>query len=301
MKDKKYVLRSMLFVPGHNRRLLEKAVSFNADALVFDLEDSCQPESNKEIGRKLIAEIVKSGIYKKHQIFVRINERVSGFLLKDVYPLMINGIDGFLYPKSRSGEDIYFFDKLLETIEYEKGFEIGKFKIFPVIETAAAVMNAREICAASDRIVALGFGSEDFISDLEGIRDPEGKSIYTPRAIIALAAKGAGVLSIDTPHVDVHNLESLEKHVKEARTLGFDGMQILHPKEIDIVHKYYSYSDEEYAEALEIIRLYEEAKTEGRGVAVMDGKFIAPPIVARADNVIRRTKLIQEFIKWRKE
>ena len=65
------------------------------------------------------------------------------------------------------GGDVYFFDKLLETVEYEKGIKKGKFKIIPLIETAAAVLNAQEICQASDRVIAIAYGCEDFISDLD--------------------------------------------------------------------------------------------------------------------------------------
>jgi citrate lyase subunit beta/citryl-CoA lyase len=67
-------------------------------------------------------------------------------------------VDGFMYPKAKRGEDIYFFDKLLETIEFEKGYEIGTFKIIPLIETASAVMNVQEICSASKRVVAIAYG-----------------------------------------------------------------------------------------------------------------------------------------------
>ena len=114
------IMRSLMFVPGHNEKLLTSAAKSEADVLLLDLEDSVQPEANKAIARRTIAEWVSSGRLKNYYIFPRVNDRESGHLLKDVQALTIEGIHGFMYPKSRTGEDVYFFDKLLETIEYEK-------------------------------------------------------------------------------------------------------------------------------------------------------------------------------------
>ncbi|GAI87477.1 unnamed protein product [marine sediment metagenome] len=233
-KNSKYVLRTMMFVPGHNERLLLSASRSKADALILDLEDSVLPVPNKQIARKIILEKVNIGLFKNFYLFPRINDRESGFLLKDVHALTVPGIDGFVYPKACRGEDIYFFDKLLETIEYEKGFPIGTFKIVPLIETSAAVLNAQEICLSSNRVIAIAFGCEDFVADLEGVHDSEGKSLFTARAMIALAARATGVIPIDTVHINVHDLKDLEENVKLARILGFEGMLILHPKEIEI-------------------------------------------------------------------
>ena len=68
---------------------------------------------------------------------------------------MIPGVDGFMYPKSEVGNDIYFFDKLLETLEFKKGIPVGTFKIIPLIETGGAVLNVQDICKASSRVVAM--------------------------------------------------------------------------------------------------------------------------------------------------
>ncbi len=211
------IMRSLMFVPGHNEKLLNSASRSAADVLLLDLEDSVQPESNKAIARQKIAEWVSSGKLNNYYIFPRVNDRESGHLLKDVHALTISGVTGFMYPKAKKGEDIYFFDKLLETIEYEKKIPIGTYKIIPLIEMSAAVLNAQEICQASKRVVAIAFGCEDFISDLEGIHDHAGDSIYVPRAMIALAARANGVIPIDTVHINVHDLEDLEKNLVLAK------------------------------------------------------------------------------------
>ena len=207
----KYLMRSLMFVPGHNKRLMTSAVRSEADVLLLDIEDSVQPAANKQVARDLIKKMLNNGDFSHRLIFPRVNDRESGHLLRDVLQLTLPGITGFMYPKSQNGKDVYFFDKLLETIEYEKGVPTGTYKIIPLIETAGAVLNVQEICQASKRVVAIAFGCEDFVSDLCGVHDIEGISIQSPRALIAMAARANGVIPIDTVHIKVHDLEDLDK------------------------------------------------------------------------------------------
>lgn len=287
-----FLMRSLMFLPAHNDRLMNSAVRSNADVLLLDIEDSVQPQCNKQIARDNIIKYIRSGVFDGRVIFPRINDRESGELLRDVYQLTIEGITGFMYPKARCGQDIYFIGKLLETIEYEKGFPIGTFKLIPLIETAGAVMNIQEICTACpDRVVAVAFGCEDFVTDLGGKHDAEGQSIFTPRAMIAMGAKACGVTPIDTVHIKVHDLEDLERNLQISKKLGFEGMLILNPKELPLCHKYFSPSEEEVAWATEMLELADEAVREGKGVAVKDNKFIGPPMVKMAKDIIEKHTL----------
>ncbi len=289
-------MRSLMFVPGHNERLLESASRSVADVLLLDIEDSVQPVANKQIARDTIQKWVLKGAFMNHLVFPRINDRESGQLLKDVHQLTIEGVHGFMYPKSKKGEDIYFIDKLLETLEYEKGFPVGTFKIIPLIETTAAVLNAQEICSASDRVIAIAYGCEDFIADLGGIHDHEGQSLYIPRAMIAMAAKANNVIPIDTVHINVSDLEDLEKNLNLAKILGFEGMLVLNPKELPLVHKYFTPSEEEIREAEEMLMLFDEAQKEGKGVAVKDGKFIGPPMVVMAKKTLEKARYFSKSV-----
>jgi citrate lyase subunit beta/citryl-CoA lyase len=290
---KKYLLRSLMFVPSHNEKLMKSASKSGADVLLLDIEDSVQPLENKQIARDLVKKFINNGLLKDKIIFPRVNDRESGELLKDIIQLTIEGVHGFMYPKAQLGEDIYFFDKLLETIEYEKGIKIGTFKIIPLIETASAVLNVQDICKASKRVIAIAYGSEDFITDLEGIHDNNHSSLFTPRAIIAMGARATGVVPIDTVHIRVHDLEDLEENLKVSKNLGFEGMLVLHPKEIDLVHKYYSPSNQEIEEAKLMIKLAEEAIENGQGVAIKNGKFIGPPMIKAAKKILLKQNLIE--------
>ena len=286
-----YLMRSLMFVPAHNYKLLDSSVKRDADVLLLDIEDSV-PSTEKQQARDNIKEFVKRNDLKSKMIFPRVNDRESGELLKDAYQLTIDGVHGFMYPKATKGEDIYFFGKLLETIEYEKGFPIGTFKIIPLIQTAAAVMNIQEICKACSRVIAVAFGCEDYVTDLKGKHDGAGQSIFFARNIISNGARACGVIPIDTVHIKVHDLEDLEANLQVAKQLGYEGMLVLNPKELPLVHQYFSPSEEEVSWATEMVHLAEEAIKEGKGVAVKDGKFIGPPMVKMALNILHKQKLI---------
>jgi len=287
------LLRSLMFIPAHNKRLLDGSLRTDADALLLDLEDSVQPAANKTVARNQILDYLEQGKFNKRQIFPRVNDRESGELLRDVTTLALPGIDGFVYPKAKTGQDIYFFDKLLETIEYERGIEIGTFKIIALIETASAVLHAEEIAKASERVIAIAFGNEDFLADIQGENDKEASPLFTARSMIAMAAHSARVAPIDTVHIKVHDLEDLEFNLKIASKLGFQGQLVLHPKELPLVHQYYSPTEEEVKEAREMVDAFEQSKKEGVGVAIVNGKFVGPPLVRKAKEILDRHKKIQ--------
>lgn len=182
--------------------------------------------------------------------------------------------------------------KLLETIEFEKKIPKHTFKIIALIETPGAVMNIQDICTACpERLVAVAFGCEDFMTELGGKHDLESQSIFSARSIIAMGAKANNVIPIDTVHIRVHDLEDLERNLIIGRNLGFEGMLVLNPKEIPLVHQYYSPSEDEVAWATEMLQLTEEAVALGKGVAVKDNKFIGPPMVKMANNILKKHQL----------
>lgn len=290
--DKTYLMRSLMFVPAHNQKFLDSSLRRDADVLLLDIEDSV-PVTDKQIARDNIKEFVKRPEAQGKLIFPRVNDRESGELLKDLYQLTIDGISGFMYPKSTKEEDIYFVGKLLETIEYEKKIPIGTFKLIPLIETAGAIVEIKEICTACTRVIAVAFGCEDYVTNTGGKHDLEGQSIFYARNAIVNAARAAGVLPIDTVHIKVHDLEDLERNLILSKNLGFEGMLVLSPKELPLVNHYFSPSIEEIAWADEMVQLTAEAKAEGKGVAVKDGKFIGPPMLKMAERILSKAKQIE--------
>ena len=291
-----HLFRSLMFVPAHNERLLNSASRSNADVLLLDIEDSV-PGIDKQSARDNIIRYITSGIFKDRAVYPRINDRESGELLRDVYQLTIPGITGFMYPKSVKGDDIYFIGKLLETVEYEKGYPIGTFKLIPLIETTGAVMNIKDICMACNRVVAVAFGCEDYVTNLQGKHDLVGDSIFTARSLIALSARACGIQPVDTVYIKVHDLDDLERNLVISKNLGFEGMLVLNPKELDLVHRYFSPTKEEVEWAEEMITLSNEAIHAGKGVAVKDNKFIGPPMVKMANNILQKSELVRNADK----
>ena len=302
MEESNFLMRSLMFVPAHNERLMNSAIRSDADILLLDIEDSVQPFENKQVARNNILRYVSEGKFDGRILFPRINDRESGELLRDVYQLTVEGITGFMYPKAKTGRDVYFIGKLLETIEYEKGFPIGTFKLIPLIETTSAVMNIQDICnACKNRVIAVAFGCEDFVTDLGGKHDADGLSIFTARSMITMGAKACGVLPIDTVHIKVHDMDDLEKNLILSKKLGFEGMLVLNPKELPLVHQYYSPSPKEIEWAKEMVDLAAEAVREGKGVAVKDNKFIGPPMLKMAKEILRKYRMIQHVEELREK
>jgi citrate lyase subunit beta/citryl-CoA lyase len=126
-----------------------------------------------------------------------------------------------------------------------------------------------------------------------GKHDIEGTSILTARNLIAIGARSCGVLPIDTVHIRVHDLEDLERNLVLSRNLGFEGMMVLSPRELSLVNKYYSPTQEEIQWAEEMISLATAAQKEGRGVAMKDNKFIGPPMVKMAQKILNKQSLIE--------
>lgn len=286
-------MRSLMFVPAHNQKLLDSSLRRDADVLLLDIEDSV-PVVDKQQARDNIKGFLARPEAKGKLIFPRVNDRESGELLKDLYQLTIPGVTGFMYPKCTKEEDVYFVGKLLETIEYEKDIPVGTFKLIPLIETAGAIVEIKEICTACTRVIAVAFGCEDYVTDLEGKHDPDGQSIFYARNAIVNSARATGVLPIDTVHIKVHDLEDLEKNLILSKNLGFEGMLVLNPKELPLVNQYFSPSDEEIAWAEEMVQLTAEAKAEGKGVAVKEGKFIGPPMLKMAEKILSKYQKISD-------
>ncbi|MGD9494247.1 MAG: CoA ester lyase [Bacteroidales bacterium] len=295
MKRYNKSLRTMIFVPGYKVKFLDKAIDFPSDGLILDLEDSV-PDGFKDEARKNIHEHLDKNVYKQ-QVFIRVNDIESGMLSDDLKATLHENTTGFMFTKIIDEKDIYYLDKLLTQLEIDNGFEIGKFKMCPLIETGSAVLRAYEIAKASNRIIALAFGGEDYLTDLDGLHKEHGVSLLVPRSLIVIASRTAKIDAIDTPYLDISNLKGFEKEANLARELGFSGTLILHPNQIDLANKVFSPSEEEIKEAYRIKEAIEKSEKEGSGVTLLDNKLVGPPMLKRAMNVIRKVEKINGNLK----
>jgi citrate lyase subunit beta/citryl-CoA lyase len=283
-----------MFVPGHNEKLIESAAKSTADALIFDLEDSVQPPSNKALARTVIVKSLSDPKFNRFQKFVRLNEIETEFFLQDVLQVSEANIDGFLLSKTNTKEDIQYLDNLLTSIERERNLEIGKFSIIPILESALSIVNINEIATCSSRIIALGFGSEDYVSDIQGVRDfGTNISISYPRSLVPIIARAHKLESIDAAYIKVHDLEGLKKHLETGKILGYSGMWVLHPKQNDMANEVFSPTIQEYEDSKNFLRLYAEAQKINKGVAIIEGKFVGPPLITKSNDIIARVELIE--------
>ena len=289
-----WVLRTVLFTAGHNERYIEKAFHSDADCIVLDLEDAV-PDALKDEARKLTREVLDGATPCSKPVMVRINPFESGLNLIDLDGVACKNLAGFIYPKAYCGDDIKAFDAMLTLKEKVLGLEVGHFCIIVLVETPRAVLNAYEIAVASPRVAGLLFGCEDFLADMESQYGPEQRSLLLPRHMICLAARAANVVPIDTPYVQVHDDTGLKEHIQRARELGFEGMLVMTPRQIEIARECYTPSDEELAEAAEMVRCAEDAVKNKRGIAMYGDKFISPPTLKGARKVLQRSEAIKAF------
>lgn len=295
MKNNLLLLRSMMFVPGHNEKLIESSAKCTADALIFDLEDSVQPSSNKALARKLIVKSLSDSKFNRFQKFVRLNGIETEYFLQDILQVTEANIDGFLLSKTNTKEEIQYLDNLLTSIERERNLEIGKFSIIPILESALSIVNINEIATSSSRIIALGFGSEDYVSDIQGVRDFDTNiSISYPRSLVPIVARAHKMEAIDAAYIKVHDLEGLEKHLETEKILGYSGMWVLHPKQNDMVNKVFSPTTQKYEDSQDFLRLYSEVQKINKGVAIIEGKFVGPPLITKSKDIIARVELIEK-------
>lgn len=282
---KKKYFRNMLYVPAYKENYITKALESKADALIIDLEDSV-PSSFKAAARENVKEHIRKGDFKNKNVFVRLNSLQSGLVLEDLYYACDKDVRGFVVTKIDSEKDIIFYDTLLSQIEAQKKIEEGHFKMAPLIETTNAFVNIHTIAKSSLRIEALLFGGEDFLSDLGGNHDKTKYALNYPRMSLAVAAKSAGILAIDTPYLEVHNLEGFLKEEEKSLTMGYDGVQLLSPSQIEPSKKCFTPNSEELEKAKRIMSECEKAEKTGKSVAMLDGKMIGPPMKKRAKYII---------------
>ena len=229
---------------------------------------------------------------------VRINTLESGLALLDLEAIASSEIGGFVYPKVYCADDIKAFDAQLSLKEQALGLEHGHFDIIVLIETPEAVLRAYDIARASSRVIGLLFGSEDCLTEMRGFHGPNGRSILCLRHLIAIAARAAGVVPIDTPFIQVHDDDGLRAHITQAAELGFEGMLVMSPRQLQIAQEMYTPSEDQRKCARELVRLASEAEEAARGIAVSSGVFVSPPTLKRAQNLLKRYEAILAFEKY---
>jgi citrate lyase subunit beta/citryl-CoA lyase len=270
--------RSLIFVPGNNKRFVDKAKALQADIICFDLEDSV-PSNEKDVARKIIAEALTWRIQYKSSFYLRINSLDSDLWLLDLKELIRNGIDGVVVPKVNDQVQIKTIDSQLAEIEDTNKMLRKSVKLVPSIESARGVVNAYSIAISSQRVSAIMFGVFDFLYDmgLDYIENDDAMEKYMyARAKVPVDARAAGVESIDGIWQKVDDTEGLTRDAIIAKRLGYSGKSLIHPAQIDPVHKVFVPTQSQVNWATKVVEALQEAMEKGQGLGAikLEGKMI---------------------------
>ncbi len=287
------LLRSLLFVPGNRQDMLEKARNFQADVLVPDMEDSV-PVAEKANARKIVAAAMPGLAKAGKSLFPRPNALNTGLLEDDLAAIIGPHIEGVTIGKVSSAWEVEQIAGIIGSLEKKAGLPLGHVKIIPWIETAKAVVNAYEICAGSVRVVAVAFGGEDFTNDMEIHRSDESAELVYPRNVIAVAARAAGVIALDTPYVNFRDPEGHKRDILTAKRMGFRGKFAIHPTQVADINALFAPSPEEVEQARRIVEAFQQAEAAGKGSTSVDGKMIDAPVVKRAQALLAQSQTISK-------
>lgn len=273
-----------MFVPGHRQRMIDKALELNADAIMLDIEDGVAP-GEKDTARKLIAGALgREKLPHAPARFVRVNAVGHERMSADLDAVLRPGLDGLVLPKVERTEEVLKVDAILETREPELKMERGSVRLLIAVESPRGLLNAPAIAACSRRVVGLMFGAEDYGRELglPTTREGEAQNMIYARSSLVVAAASAHIQAVDGVWVDLKDPEGLLGFALQSRRLGFSGMSLIHPSQIDPINSIFSPTPEEIDYAQRVVKAYEEAVARGDGSISFGGQLIDRPIVERA-------------------
>ncbi|MCL6448805.1 MAG: CoA ester lyase [Armatimonadetes bacterium] len=287
--------RSWLFMPGNREKMLDKSLTIEADAVVWDLEDGV-PQADKRAARELIrlkldalplmAQSGESSLLP--QFYVRINGVTAGMIEEDLKAAVNVNLSGIMMPKVESPDEVRLVARTLAAFEKERNVPEGRIKIIVTFETALGIIRAFEIASASDRVSGLCFGAEDYTLDLGTSRSREGSELFYARSAVVTAAAAVKAQVIDTVFSDLNDEEGLSQECARVRQLGFTGKCAIHPRQLPVINRMFSPSERELEYARKVVEAYDRAQEAGIGVITVDGKMVDPPVVERSRQLLKR-------------
>jgi citrate lyase subunit beta / citryl-CoA lyase len=273
---------SRLYLPGNTPGLMINAGLHSADGIILDLEDSVAP-GKKDESRFLVRNALRQINFCGAERMVRINQGNRG--LKDLQFVIPHNANLILIPKCEDAESVRKIDDEITAIKRNHNLKNNVF-LMPIIESAKGIENSYEIAQSTDNVVAIAIGLEDYTADLGVPRTSEGKESFYARTRLVVAAKAAGIQPIDSVFSDVGDMEALKQNVLASKSLGFEGMGCIHPRQIAVIRQGFAPDDIEIEKSKTIVFAFEKAKQEGLGVVALGSKMIDPPVVARAQKTI---------------
>lgn len=269
---------SRLYLPGNTPSMMLNAGLHHPDGVILDLEDSVAPERKAE-ARLLVRNALCQVDFYGAERMVRINQLPIG--LEDLDEVIPFGPHLVLIPKCEHGEQVVrVADRISSILDAHK--QERQVYLMPIIESCLGVENAFEIATSAGQIAAMAIGLEDYTADLGVRRTESGEESLYARTRLVNACKAAGIQPIDSVFSDVDDMEGLKRNVILSRSLGFEGMGCIHPRQVPVIREAFIPGEDEIEKARRIVEAFEEAKTSGSGVVALGSKMIDPPVVKRA-------------------
>jgi len=272
--------RSVLYMPGANERALEKAKGIPADALILDLEDAVAPDA-KAGARANVCAAAQSGDYGHREIAIRVNSIGTEWHDDDLAAAAAAGPDAILVPKVDSADEVTRLEAALVAAKAP-----DHTKLWAMLETPNALLDARAIAAASARLTVLVLGTNDIAKELHAAQNAGRAELVPAITGCLIGARAAGKVIIDGVYNDIGDPEGFRAECVQGRDLGFDGKTLIHPSQVGPCNDVWAPTAEAVDDARELIATFDTAIAEGKGVVTYKGRMIENLHVDNARRVI---------------
>jgi citrate lyase subunit beta/citryl-CoA lyase len=267
--------RSLLFVPGHKRTWIDKALASEADAIIIDLEDSV-PEPDKALARVNAREALNAHSGDKG-ILIRPNALDTVHFGADIAETTHGSLTGFLLPKLFSRDDVVRFDALVTAAELAHQVPRGSVELIPSLETAASISKVDEILAGPrvGGVMAAAAKDADVSREVGFSWTPGGTETLYLRSKVVLAARAAGLRSIVLGlWQEVTNIDGLRRFAKDNHGLGYTGQVLIHPTHAPVANESYGLSAGMRDYYVGLVEAFEEGQRQGHGAVAYRGDHI---------------------------
>ena len=281
--------RALLYMPGDDRRKIEKATTLGVDSICMDMEDGVA--ANKKVeARAIIAQAMKELDFGRSERCIRINSIGSGLEKRDLVAALATNPDSIVVPKIETADQVRWVSDHIESYELSSNLNIGSIRLLIGVETAKGILNLKEIAGADKRLEAIIFGAEDYAASVGATRTKEGTEVLYARSAVVTACAANDLQAIDMVYIDFRDLEGLRLEAGQGAGLGFSGKQIIHPNQVVPVQEAFTPADEAIEYARRVVESFEASQKEGKGAYALDGKMIDMPLLRNAQKVLDRAR-----------
>lgn len=271
--NKKRLRRSMMFLNCQKPGLIKDPYIYGPDSIMLDLEDA-MAENQKDAARYSLFHALKEIDYRGVERVVRINGLDTPHWKEDIRVCVAGGADTIRIAKTERAEDVRVVEEHVLAAEREFGRPEGSTLLMAALESCRGVLNALEICEASDRLIGIALSGGDYTKDLQTVITGTGVELMGARQHMIMAARAAGVQCFDTVFTNLDDMEGFARETEMIKRMGFDGKSLVNPRQIAVVHQIFTPTQKEIIFAEKVVREIDEKKAKGIGVFTVDGKMI---------------------------